>query len=183
MRLYLCFWLAGIYTYNGHPSNSNPIPRCPPAMSRAPHLCLSIMGSDKEVAPSFRRRLSWHTGACTQRVAGQAFNMHRCAVTSHRRRVLGRPLSGHGRARRLGCDDKSNGNGVAHPKSQFAAVACVPGFTLAWVVMRCTRAPVRSGGSPSTSDVHAVDKERRKSITTRATPRAGSHAGTLKVGR
>lgn len=95
----------------------------------------------------------------------------------------GRPLSGHGRARRLGCDDKSNGNGVAHPKSQFVAVACVPGFTLAWVVMRCTRAPVRSGGSPSTSDVHAVDKERRKSITTRATPRAGSHAGTLKVGR
>ena len=56
-------------------------------MSRAPHLCLSIMGSDKEVAPSFRRRLSWHTGACTQRVAGQAFNMHRCAVTSHRRRA------------------------------------------------------------------------------------------------
>jgi hypothetical protein len=40
--------------------------------------------------------------------------------------------------------------------------------------MRCTRAPVRSGGSPSTSDVQAVDKDRRKSITTRATPRARS---------
>lgn len=74
MRLYLCFWLAGIYTYNT--IQQQPDPKVPLAMTHPPHLCLSIMGSDKEVAPSFRRRLSWHTGACTQRVAGQAFNMH-----------------------------------------------------------------------------------------------------------
>ena len=52
---------------------------------------------------------------------------------------------------------------ASHNKTQFAAVACVPGFTLGL-----------GGGPPSTSDVHVVDNESTESITTRATTRARS---------
>ncbi|KAM0710104.1 hypothetical protein Q7P35_002466 [Cladosporium inversicolor] len=132
------------------------------------------MGSDKEVATSFRRRLSlWHDMAYrAHRVAGQAFNRQRWAATTKHessRRVLRSPTaqrcSGGGRLPRR--QPKSNGNGVAQPKS-------VRSSTVSHWLGGDEMHARASGGSPSTSDVHKVDKERRKSITTRATPRARS---------
>lgn len=175
MRLYLCFWLAGIYTYNAA-IKQQPDPKVPPAMTRPPHLCLSIMGSDKEVAPSFRR---------LRNLSGVAY---RCVHAESRgpsvqHASMGRHESSPPRAAQ---SDRSAATDAydwvatratataSHSKSQLAACSMCGRFHIGLVVMRCTRAPVRSSGSPRTSDVHAADKERRKSIATRATPRARS---------
>lgn len=119
MRLYLCFWLAGIYTYNAA-IQQQPDPKVPPAMTRPPHLCLSIMGSDKEVAPSFRRlrSLSGMAYRCVHAESRGPSLQH--AIDGPPRVITAaccavRPLSGDGRLR-LGYD-KSNGNGVAQQKS------------------------------------------------------------------
>lgn len=120
MRLYLCFWLAGIYTYNAA-IKQQPDSKVPPAMTRPPHLCLSIMGSDKEVAPSFLPPPSQHLWRGIPVRARRESRAKRSTCIDGPPRVITaaccavRPLSGDGRLR-LGYD-KSNGNGVAQQKS------------------------------------------------------------------
>jgi hypothetical protein len=168
------------YTYTYNAIQQQPDPKVPPAMTGPAHpICAYPSWAPtrrSHLPPAASPSVAWHgIPVRARRIAGQAFNDGLPRVRS---RVLRSPTAQ--RRRRL-TYDKSNGNGVAQPKSVRSSSMCGR-FHIGLVVMRCTRAAVGISGSPSTSDVHAVDKERHKSITTRATRRARS-AGTQKVGR
>ena len=119
MRLYLCFWLAGIYTYNTA-IQQQPDPKVPPR-DDPPTPSVLVHHGLRQGGRTFLPPPSQHLWRGIPVRARRESRAKRSTCIDGPPRVITaaccavRPLSGDGRLR-LGYD-KSNGNGVAQQKS------------------------------------------------------------------